>query len=194
MNPHSRDNTLTQREVPNAFRDTYMLQVNTNILPEDFRAFSREVGRRSAAGSRLGRLASAIGAGLLFGVVLGIGSAGPRRILDPFTMLFTAVFFLLFLMVLIRVMRSRMGPVAGGSILGQKTITLTDEGIRSEGAHTESFIRWPAVLDILETRHHLFVMIDRPAGIMIPKRCFTSELECHEFAEALRQHSGGGFR
>jgi YcxB-like protein len=171
-----------------------MLQVITNILPEDFRAFSREVARRGAAGSRAGRLGFAIGAGLFFGLVLGIGSVGPARILDPLTMLFTAVFLVLFLIVLTRRMRSGFAPLPGGSILGEKTITLSDEGIRSQGAYTESFVQWPAVLDLLETRQHLFVMIDRPAGVIIPKRCFASDLECHEFAEALRLHAGGTYK
>jgi hypothetical protein len=186
--------SIAKRRAASALGETALLQVNTNILPEDFRAFSREVSRQRAAGSRFGRLLFAIGGGLLIGVVLGIGSAGPRRILDPFTMLVTAIFLGLLLVVLNRFLRARLGPDPGGSILGEKTITLSDEGIRSRGAYTESFIRWPAVLDILETRHHLFVMIDRPAGIMIPKRCFASELECHEFAEALRRHSGGSFQ
>jgi hypothetical protein len=168
-----------------------MLQVSVNIQPEDFRAFSREVTRRGAAGSRLGRLAFAIGAGGIFGLVLGVGSVGPNRFLDPLTMLFTALFMLLFLMALSRMVRSRLGPLPGGSILGDKTISLDAEGIRSQGPYTESLVRWPAVLDVLETGRHFFVMIDRPAGIIIPKRCFASELACHEFAEALRLHAGG---
>jgi hypothetical protein len=94
-------------------------------------------------------------------------------------------------LVIMRVMRSRLGPLPDGAILGEKRITLSDEGIRRQGRYTDWFIQWPAVLDLIETRDHFFVMIDRTAGIIVPKRCFASELECHEFAEALRLHASG---
>ncbi len=52
-----------------------------------------------------------------------------------------------------------------------------------------SLINWPAVIDILETPALRLVMIDLPSGLIIPQRCFGSEIECHEFVEARRQHS-----
>jgi len=136
----------------------------------------------------LGRLKLGVISGLLISLCY-FGPNWPGVHLDPFTMIVTSLFVFVEVIVLVRFVRSSLRPLPDGWILGEKTITLTDEGIRSQGAHVDTFIHWPAVIDILETPALLLVMIDLPSGLIIPKRCFGSEIECHEFVEALRQHS-----
>jgi hypothetical protein len=41
-----------------------------------------------------------------------------------------------------------------------------------------------------DTRNHIFVLLDRAAGIIVPKRSFVSPQDCEGFLAALRQHAG----
>ena len=71
-------------------------------------------------------------------------------------------------------------PVAEGSLLGPRRTTLDDGGIRETSAHSEHYTDWQGVLSVEETAQHVFVMIDRFAGYVIPKRAFADVARLQE--------------
>jgi hypothetical protein len=54
----------------------------------------------------------------------------------------------------------------------------------------ESFFQWSLVRGIAITDQHVFVMVDRIAGIILPKRAFSSETERDQFLSELERRSG----
>ena len=83
-------------------------------------------------------------------------------------------------------------PVAEGSLLGPRRTTLDDGGIREKSTHSEHYTDWLGVLSVEETDRYIFVMIDRFAGYIIPKRAFADVTHLQEFLGFTRQHAIAG--
>lgn len=84
-----------------------------------------------------------------------------------------------------RRLRTRALPSRGGVVLGRRTYRLTDEGFHEAGAGNESLTRWSAVQDVKETDQHLFVMLDRTVGYIVPKHSFASRDTADEFKRTI---------
>ena len=84
----------------------------------------------------------------------------------------------------------RMKPAENGYILGSQETFLEDEGIRQMSSHHESVFRWSSVRNIAVTKKHIFVMVDRIAGVILPHRAFSSDAEYEQFVSEIEKRSG----
>jgi hypothetical protein len=53
----------------------------------------------------------------------------------------------------------------------------------------ESTYRWSLVKGIAETPDHIFIMLDRNAGLIIPRASFPTPGSCGEFLAKLREYA-----
>jgi hypothetical protein len=162
------------------------MRVEVNISQEDFRAFCKAVlnpGRGSTKGYR--RLVLLVALWLGVAVVAGIisGLTGFRFNLDYKSAFLAIIVFTTFIYYFARRNQTRMSPVESGTILGPHTYEFTDAGVHESSEHLQNLIRWSGVQELRETGSHLFLMIDRNAGCIIPKRFLSSP----DMAESLKR-------
>jgi hypothetical protein len=81
----------------------------------------------------------------------------------------------------------RLFPVQGGLVLGEKRITPSLEGLHQSSKEHESLFRWPLVRGIGETQRHLFIMLERNAGVIIARSSFSTAKECSDFLAEVRR-------
>lgn len=81
-----------------------------------------------------------------------------------------------------------------GAFLGQRQTSLDDVGIREQSANHTFLTTWDGVLGVEETPAHVFMMIDRCAGYVVPKRAFANSAQLGEFLAFARAHAGGSGR
>ncbi len=74
-------------------------------------------------------------------------------------------------------------PREDGATLGEHTLEVGEEGFHVEGRSGRSFVKWTAVVEVRETREHVFLFVDRMLAYVVPKRAFASTAECASFVD-----------
>ena len=93
---------------------------------------------------------------------------------------------ILWFMIISRIQIFRIGPAEDGFILGRRSVLLDEAGIRVISELHESFYHWSALRNVGVTDHHLFVMVDNSAGIIVPLGAFSSDSEREQFIGEIR--------
>lgn len=171
------------------------MSIKTNINQEDFNAFGKYVARSvsTSSGSRVLHIFIGLTVGLAIGVSLSVTHLSS----DSTTLakmlcggLAGAFLTLLVVSVIVRSQMQRMRPAEDGIIIGSHEISLTDEGIRQRSGRHQSDFRWSLVRATSVTDQHIFIMIDRIVGIIVPKRAFSSDAERDQFVSEIQKRSG----
>ena len=162
------------------------MTIHSSITEADYLAFSKNVvrtTRRSGGRVKFFLMAMALGAVTGFLVPrLSIFFHAPSFAIG----VLIGMFWLLWVL---RMQSAKMRPQNDGIILGQLELILENEGLRHRSARHESFFQWQAVRRIDETKNHIFIMVDRVAGIIVPRRSFASSTEQQQFLAELKRHS-----
>lgn len=74
--------------------------------------------------------------------------------------------------------------IADGFYLAQRTITLTTDGVQSNGGMQQMFIPWKNIIGIFENRHLLFLQFEPALTLFIPKRTARDPAEIARLSEA----------
>jgi hypothetical protein len=171
------------------------MSIKTDISQEDYTAFVKHVARTlsAARGDRIVRIFIGICVGLGVGFVLsGLHLRFSPRILPA--MVFGAVAGAFLLMVFVtdvsRRQMQRMRPTEDGYIIGPQEVFLEDEGLRQRSGRHQSVFQWSLVRAVAVTEQHVFVMVDSIAGIILPRRAFTSDAEREKFVREIETRSG----
>jgi len=162
------------------------MSVDTEITVRDFRAFVAFVARQANPVLRFFEpVIFGVGCAIvlnLLGALFQIEYDGLTMLITLFASIFTVLFFISF--------RSRrMFPAPGGLVLGHKRVTLSAEGLRQSSEQHDSLFRWPLVRRLGETPHHIFIMLDRNAGVIVPKSAFATPADCQNFLAEVRKYS-----
>jgi len=112
--------------------------------------------------------------GLVAGLSTALAVTGLRFDLDVKTSAVTLLVFGGLFYFFVRRAQARVFPADSGTILGRHSYEFGHAGIQESSEHTESLIRWSGVRELRETDTHFFIMVDRNAGCIIPKRDLTS--------------------
>jgi hypothetical protein len=131
---------------------------------------------------------------IALGVPVGIGVLVAGRLaafeLDGPTAAVSAIVFVAF-WIFFRMRFSRaMAAAERGSLLGARQVALDDKGVSEESVHHKHMSDWLGVLSIDETDAHIFLMIDRFAGYIVPKRAFSNAARLQEFVAFARDRAG----
>lgn len=85
--------------------------------------------------------------------------------------------------------RGAVAPLDEGSLVGPRRIVIDDEGVRQIAPLHEARTRWRGVLSVHETATHLFLMTDRLAGYIVPRRAFADAAQYEAFAGFARSRT-----
>jgi hypothetical protein len=164
------------------------MTIHTEITPDDWTAFVHFVAQSvsKSSGGRFGRWFIALGVGAVLGVTVSITGLG----LHLPSLLIGAVGGTLWLVVISRLQMRRMIPAPDGYILGQRQVTLSDNGLRETSQRHESVFRWHGIRGAQLTDQHVFVMVDNNAAIIVPRRAFSSDRECEQFLGEIQTRAG----
>jgi YcxB-like protein len=168
---------------------TDFMTVHTDITPADWTAFVRFVTRSvsKSSGGRLGSWLVALGVGATVGVTVALTDVG----LHLPSLLIGAVVGTLSLVVVSRLQVRGMIPAPDGFILGQRQVTLSDDGLRDTSQRHESFFQWRGVRGAEVTDQHVFVMVDNIAAVIVPRRAFSKDSEREQFVGEIQRRAGG---
>lgn len=160
--------------------------------PEDYRAFAR-VGRARVGGIRY--LPVAVGGIAAVAAIYGLppllaGYFAPWS--DVPLMIGVGVGLALWCGLVFGLSRITLKRSfdADGMFREKKRITLSDDGIHVDTAHSRSLVYWDAVKDVVVTKNHVFLMYDRTVGLIVPRRSFALPADADGFADAVRAHIG----
>ena len=103
----------------------------------------------------------------------------------------TALLLLAIWWVIAREYRRGLAPAERGSLTGARQLTLTDDGIRQSGATHDAFTRWDGVVSVEQTPTHVFLMTDRLAGYIVPRRAFADAAAGAAFVDFARARVRG---
>ncbi len=159
------------------------MTINTEITQKDWKAFGRFLIRRSRKRWTPGYYL------ICFGLVIATGLflSTPGTDLASF---FAGGAAGLIWLISASITR-QLGPTEDGTVLGPKQIEVTEEGIRWIGKYHESAFSWEAVRAVEVTDKHVFVLLERISGIIVPRRSFTSDAEREEFVSEVRRRMRG---
>ncbi len=84
----------------------------------------------------------------------------------------------------LNLMRKLMSDGANRSYFSRKRLTIKKEGLRSESAVGDGFLKWEGIEGVVRTAEHLFVYETSASATIIPRRAFSNAAEFEEFATA----------
>jgi hypothetical protein len=166
-----------------------MVRVHVDITPADWIAFQRHAG--AAVESFTGKASTGLSwRSIVLGIPVGVLFFFGVQALSFDFHVPTAVLLLVVILLFWGFFRWRLAtafsPTMGGALVGHREITLDEDGIVEESANHRHQSRWPGVVAVDETSDHVFVMIDRFAGYIVPKRAFQDSLNLNAFVTFAR--------
>jgi hypothetical protein len=166
------------------------MTIQTDITLKDLKIFGRHV----ATGADGGRLMYTllIGSGVAVGIILGVTLAVSGVRLDVASLMAGLLGGAFWLTIFSRLYMRKMAPVADSHILGPRTVSVTDDGIIEKSQKHEALFRWPSIRSVDSVNEHIFVMLERNVGIIVPCRAFSSDTERNQFLAEVRKRTGTG--
>lgn len=171
------------------------MNIKIDITQEDYTAFITHVARTvsSTPVDKLVRMFIGVGIGLGIGFALSLLQLSSR----PTTLgallcgaLGGGFIAMLFVGDVSRKQVQRMRPAEDGFIVGSLEVFIEDEGLRQRSVHHHSAFQWSVVRGVTVTDKHVFIMVDRIVGIILPKRAFSSDGEREQFVGEIERRSG----
>lgn len=74
------------------------------------------------------------------------------------------------------------------ALLKEQTLTISPEGLRSRTAVGEGSVIWAGVHSVDEDRQHIYILISKNTGYIIPKDAFAGPEGAHEFAALAQEY------
>jgi hypothetical protein len=175
------------------------MTIQTDITRQDFAAFRKYVAfpgrtagmtfteRRKYYADRpfYWRLMVAV---VIVGVCVGLTLLPPPRNMVLGAMIGSAAAMIM-VIVIARWQIRRLAPAEDGLILGPKQVEICDDGLRQSSRHHESLFRWSLISGAVITSQYVFVMLDRAAAVIVPRRAFKSEAERAQFVSEINKRA-----
>jgi hypothetical protein len=77
-------------------------------------------------------------------------------------------------------------------LLGEHELRLSDAGMSSRSAHSESMRKWTGLLKVASTRKYLYLYVNETTAQIVPKRYFASPAEAQSFEQMIRERMKAG--
>ena len=169
-----------------------MIQVQFETTPADIQAFQKfaaSLVRGFTSKASLGFSWRSMVLGVPVGILLFIAAKLLRFTFHMPTALVLAGVFLAFWWWASWSLARATPPAERGAFLVRRQVSLDENGIREQSAEHKHYSTWQGVLSVEETPDHVFLMIDRFAGYIVPKRAFSDAAQLGEFVAFARKHA-----
>lgn len=170
------------------------MRVAVEVTPDDYAAFSKHTVRK-LMGTKSGN-AFPIYVWILIAIVAGAAWLFVKPLLKPDTRVFlfgTWVGAFLVAQATLIILRRKirhLRPSDGGFILGPQEFEFEAYGIRQRSHSHEASFKWSLVSTIDVREAHVFVMLDRVAGLIFPRRDFASSDQLELFICEIEKFAG----
>lgn len=78
--------------------------------------------------------------------------------------------------------------VEGRGVLGENTITISEQGVREKTAYNESFHKWSGIYAVNKSRNYIYLRVTTGGFYPIPRRSFDSNAAFEEFWSTAYAH------
>ncbi len=163
------------------------MTVQTDITTNDLKVFGQHVSTGADGGRLMYTLL--IGSGVAVGVILGVTLAVTGVRLQVASLMAGLLAGAFWLTLFSRLYMRKMGPAADSYVLGPRAVSTTDDGIIEKSQKHEALFRWSSIRSVDSTKEHIFVMLERNAGIIVPFRAFSSDAERDHFLAEIRRQT-----
>jgi predicted helicase len=167
------------------------MSIETEVTQEDYEAFVKHVAVSCSTPSP-GNTMAIFGVGLFIGLCVSLTGLG-RNVSTLAATVFGVLSGALLMVVIIggisRTQLRRMKPSDDGYVIGNQKLTLCEEGIRQMSRHHQMLMNWSCVRAVNTTDKHVFVMVDRIGGFILPKRSFSSDEQREQFVNEIKKRS-----
>ncbi len=162
------------------------MTIQSEIANEDWNAYVQFIRHRISknAFNQTKRLLMGVGFWVVLALLIYVG----QPLIHPFSIIFGSLGMALWILAFSRLQSRGIKPSPDGIILGQCSITLDEEGLRTSAQNYESLYRWKTVRGAELTDKHIFVLVDCIAAITIPRRSFSSDSEQEQFLGEIQKH------
>ncbi len=161
------------------------MTVETNITTEDWLRLVQHLCLKTTQE----RPVSKYGVPLLLGAGMAVPVALTRLSMDIPSLLIGAVVMAVTLLILAKMRSRSVDPAPDGIVLGKRLVTLNEAGIKEVSSRHETLVHWLAVRGVDVTSQHAFVMVDRNAAFILPKRDFNQAKIFEEFVAEVRKRA-----
>jgi hypothetical protein len=72
-------------------------------------------------------------------------------------------------------------------LIGEHELKLTDAGMLSQSANSESLRKWTGLLKVTSTNRYLYLYVNETTAQIVPKRYFASPAEAQSFEQMIRE-------
>lgn len=72
-------------------------------------------------------------------------------------------------------------------LLGDHELTLSEAGMSTRSAHSESARKWTGLLKLASTDKYLYLYVNETMAQIVPKRYFASQIEAQGFEQMIRE-------
>jgi hypothetical protein len=96
----------------------------------------------------------------------------------------TAMFLVFFLFLILIIWTQKFK-----NVLGEHELRLTDAGMLSRSANSETMRKWTGLFKVKSVKNHLFLYVNETAAVIVPKRCFMSAAEAQSFEQMIRDRA-----
>ena len=171
------------------------MEVRVTLNENDYWAFSNRILSSGLAKQIPKWKSRSIMLGI--GIVIGIFSAflwrkysnGETSLMEVFGPTLAALFSIAILMQVYSVVyRQRITPIEGGFVLGPKSYMFRESGYTESSEFHKTEINWKVVETVISDPEHIFIMLDRCAGHIIPKRAFETAEAAESFVSQLTKY------
>lgn len=107
--------------------------------------------------------------------------------LHPPTVIAVLILFAIFWLIISRMYKRAASPLDHGSLVGPRRVVVDEDGIQQVAPLHESRTKWQGVLSVDETGTHVFLMTDRLAGYIVPRRAFADTAHYAAFVTFARE-------
>jgi hypothetical protein len=162
-------------------------ELTFRVEARDYQAFMRKLRWRPI--ERVVSFLSAVGLGVVAGVIGYVASLAFGKVGAEWGWaIAVGSALILYLVYRLTVMRSYYRSFFAGQsmALGETKLVADMRGIGANVADIVLAMPWPRVVRIVETDQHVFLMFARLAGVIVPKRAFTSADQARRFTAFAR--------
>jgi hypothetical protein len=168
------------------------VELEYEITRDDFWAFQRRAIVRRGWWPLW--LVLGLAVAILVAAAVGAGLSAMRRTGDVVVAIGNGVVFLvppaLVAVGLYWLLRwsTKRAPAEGGAALGPKRLSITADRIREESGRGLVVEARTGAVEVVETRHHVFLFIDRVSAFVVPRRAFTGPDGVERLRALVRTH------